>query len=517
MAPATAVQIGAGTARIQDVRVGDAVTVRAYRSGSALIATRVHVQAASRQNRSIQATVVSVGPGTLTVLDRGKRYVVAVGPAVAVTLNGNRVALSALRPGDRIKLLVRGTAAPLPALQAAATRKAPKPVTVSGTIGQVTAGGLVIVDGAGTRHLVRLAPGVRPLLHGSAAPASALFPGVHARARGTVSGGALIASSITVTVTSRTVHGRVSTAATSYLVLAESAGKQVRADLLPGEYASDGKTRLAPGSLRAGVYLQVTGWVEAVDRLRATALAVQHPNVSLAATVVSITDGLTISTSAGTRYRLRFSGSSQIVASRVQVSLTQADIPVGTRVHVDGSVDASGRLLVTSMTVRLNSVTLQGQVTEAVLNWTVKTGAATYALRVQADTPVVQGTHALTLDDIVPGDSVTVYGYSLAQSTVLVRKIQVHRKLKTLDGTVAALNPDGFVLQSADGQHRVITSVSTVLSGVGTTVAVGQSVHVTGYLRGDGVVLATRVRIVKAAPIAALAVSPRPTLNLAFG
>jgi hypothetical protein len=204
-----------------------------------------------------------------------------------------------------------------------------------------------------------------------------------------------------------------------------------------------------------------------------------------------------VATAGGERYRLRIPSGVQIVASRSQLPLKPEDIPVGVRVHVDGTIDNTGRLLVSAMTVSLSSVTLQGRLTEIDPGWVVHTAAGDFHLRLQSDTPIAQGSHLLTPADVVPGDAVSVYGYTLAQSTVLVRKIDVHRKLEALDGTIAALNPDGFVLQSVDGQHRVITAASTIISGVGTTVAQGLSVHVTGYLRGDGVILATRVRILK--------------------
>jgi hypothetical protein len=46
----------------------------------------------------------------------------------------------------------------------------------------------------------------------------------------------------------------------------------------------------------------------------------------------------------------------------------------------------------------------------------------------------------------------------------------------------------------------VLVSTSTLIIGtVGTILASGMKVHVTGYLRGDTAILATRVRILKSA------------------
>jgi hypothetical protein len=497
LAANTTVQIGTSSARPGDIRIGDQVSARVYRSGAAVIAERVHVLASSRQTRTIRGTVAALGHGTVTILARGKRYVVALSSSVPVTLNGKRVPLSSIHVGDRVDLRVQGTATPLWIMGASFTRTSPKQVTIRGTIGQVTAGGLVIVDASGGRHTVRLAAGVRPLLHGQPAPASALFPRVHARARGTMSGSTLIATSLAITVTARTVHGRIAHAGRGYLQIQATAGADIRVDLFAGISALDGNKRLPPESLPAGVYVRVIGWVEAADRLRATGLTVEHPSLSIAGTVVSTSGGLTVATATGERYLLRLASGSQIMASRLQLPLKAADIPAGVRVHVDGTIDTTGRLLVSAMTVRLSSVTLHGTLAQGNSGWDVKTASSTLRLRLQTDTSVVQGSHTLTLTDIVPGDSVTIYGYSLAQSAVLVRKLEVHRKLIELDGTVIAINPDGFDLQSADGQHHVVTSASTVVSGVATAIAAGFSVHVTGYLRGDGVILATRVRITK--------------------
>jgi hypothetical protein len=64
-----------------------------------------------------------------------------------------------------------------------------------------------------------------------------------------------------------------------------------------------------------------------------------------------------------------------------------------------------------------------------------------------------------------------------------------------VDGTVASQTVDGFMLDAADGPHRVLVSGSTVFTGMPTSGPTpGLAVHVTGYLRGDGSILATRVR-----------------------
>jgi hypothetical protein len=103
----------------------------------------------------------------------------------------------------------------------------------------------------------------------------------------------------------------------------------------------------------------------------------------------------------------------------------------------------------------------------------------------------------LTSGDVVSGDDATVYGYSLTANTLLVHKISVHRKLVGVDGTVSSLTVNGFLLHASDGDHRIVAASSTPVTGIATTVSAGANVHVTGYLRGDGVILATRIRVKK--------------------
>jgi hypothetical protein len=67
----------------------------------------------------------------------------------------------------------------------------------------------------------------------------------------------------------------------------------------------------------------------------------------------------------------------------------------------------------------------------------------------------------------------------------------------TLSGTVSALLPDGLTMTAADGSHRVIVGSATVVvvRVAGQQIVVGEAVRVTGYPRGDGVILATRITI----------------------
>jgi len=68
--------------------------------------------------------------------------------------------------------------------------------------------------------------------------------------------------------------------------------------------------------------------------------------------------------------------------------------------------------------------------------------------------------------------------------------------VQAVDGSVDAIDSGGYTLTTLAGSTRVITSVATVYSGAGSVaLAPGARVHVSGYRRGDGVILATHVRV----------------------
>jgi RNase P/RNase MRP subunit p29 len=125
----------------------------------------------------------------------------------------------------------------------------------------------------------------------------------------------------------------------------------------------------------------------------------------------------------------------------------------------------------------------------------VQNGTQAMTVRVTAETVIAQGSHTIGLQDLVVGDDVTADGYQLGTDTLLGRKVLVHRKLVGVDGMISSLTADGFSLATASGDIRVIVGTATVVVG---SPAAGATVHVTGYRRGDGSILATRVRVTAA-------------------
>lgn len=498
LSSSTVYEVGSVRAGRTSVHVGDRVSIRVERSGSRWQAVRVHVYATVRRPRTVEGKVVSISRSGLVVTASGKRVTVSVTSGTAVTLNGKATGFSSIRTGDTVHITgTIGGDGRLTATRIVAKRTIPKAklVSIRGTISQLSGSSLVITDAFGTRHQVRLAPGVHAQLHGKPAPAASLFPGVHAVARGHMSGNTLNATALTLSVTSRTVEGRVTRISHIRIILQDAKGSTLTVDVPRGVTATDGGHRAGP--LHVGAYLRARGYVEQPGMVRAVTLQVLHPTLQLSATVVSTGQMITVETARGDRYRLRFSSATEISTQNEQLTLTPADIPRGARVRVQGTMRSDGTLAVSQVKVRLSTVTVQGSVSAIVGSViTVKAPDGSVRVRVGAYTVYAQGSHVLALGDIVVGDDVTIYGYGDGPGLVLARKVSVHRKLAGLAGQVASLTSDGFVLNAADGPHRVIISPATIFTGGSSAdVKVGMSVHVAGYRRGDGVILATRVRL----------------------
>ncbi len=498
----TVYDVGSAPTSRAGIHIGDEVSIRATKANGQLRAEKVHVYLSSRRPKSFDGAVVAVGRGTLTIDVRGTRTSLPVGARAAISLGGRGVPLTALRIGDHVRAQgLPGTAGGFILDRIDATRKAPgaaRVQTVRGTLLSAQGSIFVIADSSGSHHRVRLAAGVRPTLHGKPAPAQAIFPGVATRARGRPSGGVLLATSLTLTVRTGTVKGRVIGITGSTLSVRLTSGEVRKISLPAGLLAQDGSRRLAARSLRAGAYVTVSGYVATPAPLRAVGVTVQHVSIDAAAVVTGVHGGITVRTSRGETYLLRFSASTVITTGPTNLSLSPSDIPNGVRVHVQGTVDSTGALAVSTLAIHLSSVTVRSPVAiVAGQPWTIENGAATHKLRLEPDTSFTQGTHTLAVTDVVNNDDVTVYGYSIANGVILVRKVEVHRKLAGFDGTVLSVTVDGFILQASDGNHRVITSSTTQFTGTSTQLAAALKVHVTGYVRGDGVILATRVKIGK--------------------
>ena len=260
---------------------------------------------------------------------------------------------------------------------------------------------------------------------------------------------------------------------------------------------TDGGKRLAASSLHVGAYVSVRVYEATSHVLRAVAVTVQHPSLDVPATVVSISGRISVMTAAGDRYLLHFTHGIPIVTARTALPLTRHQIPGGVRVHVTGVVRSDGGVQVRSLVVTLASVSLRGAVRslgQKTLSISVQTGGATSAT-VVSQTRVTQGASQLQLGDIVPGDDVTVDGYTI-RGGMLARTIAVHRRLLGVSGTIESLTTGGFTLEAVDGAHDVLVFSTTTFTGFTSSadIVAGAVVHVTGYLRGDGVILATRVR-----------------------
>jgi hypothetical protein len=480
------------------VRIGDYVSVRGTRRGAAIVATRVHVYAQYRETHTLRGTITAVGATTLSLKSRGKIVVVQLAPSAKITRGSRRISASGLRPGDAVTVTAR-LSAPGSYVASVVVAVVPAPITrdISGTIAQVQGSSLQIVPSKGQRVTVHV-DGVKVRLStGAAAPPGALFPGVHVRVHAKQSGGAWHATSVAVTLTVRTISGRVMSVGPTWLGVRPGSTTVDHLTVVPGLPVTDGGKHLAASSLHVGAFVSVRVYEASSHALRAVAVTVQHPTLDVPATVVSISTRIAVMTTAGDRYLLHFTHGVPIVTARTALPLTRHQIPGGVRVHVTGVVRSDGGVQVRSLVVMLASVSLRGSVSslgEKTLTISLQTGSATSAT-VVSQTRVTQGASPLVLGDIVPGDDVTVDGYTI-RGGVLARAIAVHRRLLGVSGTIESLTTGGFTLQAADGVHDVRVYSTTIFTGFTSSadVVVGVVVHVTGYLRGDGVILATRVR-----------------------
>jgi hypothetical protein len=270
------------------------------------------------------------------------------------------------------------------------------------------------------------------------------------------------------------------------------------------------------GRLHLGCFLQVDGFDESGGVVRGVVITVEHPSLDLSAQVISAGHAMTVKTGEGEMYRLHLGPTGSLVASYGAIPLLPDEVPAGTRIHVQGVVRSDGVIDVFRASVTLGTDTLRGRL--AGMNGdhlTIQSDERSVVARLTVSTRFEQGSHTIALRDLVTGDDITVTGYSTGEGRMLARSLLVHRKLAGLDGMIASIETDGFQFNAADGPHHAIVSNTTVYTG-GTrdTVAVGLSVHVTGYLRGDGAILATRVRFAKGHTIHVVTGSAVPRLPL---
>jgi len=469
----TAFHVGLTVVKAGNLRPGDQVSIRAYHVHGNWVATEVHVYASSRKARKIDGTVVSVRQGRVTVLDRGRRYVLIVPSGDLITINGRRVALGALRPGDRLHTVARPGAYGLVAGTMSVTRAAPPSVTIKGTlVGH--AGWVLTVAVSGKRLTVRPARGVRVKMGHVPAPPSALFPGVPVSARGTLARSTLTASRISLETQPRVVTGRVTAIGNGTLSVKEHTGRIV-------------VVRIARDGTSIGTDVAIHGFTVATT-VYGVALQILHPSLDL--TGVAAIQGKTIILirTNGDRYVLQLAPNAPVTTVRATMTLTMDEIPSGVHLHATGQLQTDGTLRLSALTVHLASVSLRAPVTSLAPH---RLSVGGKPVSVVSQTRLLEGSRVVTLADLVVGDDVTIDGYD-ARAGILAREILLHRRLEAVDGTVEALSDNGFALTTATGTIQVVTTAATDSGGL--VPAVGLSLHVTGYLRGDGTILATRLR-----------------------
>jgi hypothetical protein len=494
----TRFEIGAGPTGAGGVRVGDYVSVRGVPHGRALIASRVHVYLAYRKSYTISGTATAVGPRTITVDSRGRRVVIGLPARVPVRRARTTIPLSAIHTGDAVTVSARLTAPGTYVASSVVVAIPPvQTVTVSGIVVSTSASTVQIAPAHGPHVQVFLGDHTARLTSGTAAPQDALFPGVHVRIRAVRQGKRLQATSVSVTLAVRDLSGRVDSISATVLILRTGSATRARLMVAPALRVTDSGKVVGRSGLRPGAFVSAHIYEADSHTMRVVALAILHPALDFSAIVVGVHTPMTVGTTAGDRYALTIPHGVTVRTVRTELPVGHDEIPLGARVHVTGVARTDGRIQVSSLTVTLSSVSVRGTVTA--LNGRMMTvlGAdgTTIAARTVGVTRVTQGASTLLLTDIVAGDDITVDGYTV-RGGVLVRAIAVHRRLVGLSGTISSNTDVGFTLTAAAGDHPVIVFTTTVFTGFTgpDEVVPGTAVHVTGYMRGDGAILATRVR-----------------------
>jgi Domain of unknown function (DUF5666) len=249
----------------------------------------------------------------------------------------------------------------------------------------------------------------------------------------------------------------------------------------------------------AGTFVQLKVFEATPQLIHAASIQVQHPLLSFTATVLRVVPQMSVRESNGETFALNIGGSTPILTSVGALPVHFLEIPIGVSVRVSGRADSYGAVNVTTLAVHLRTRTIRGKLLQAgVQSLQVQVANQVMDARVSAAASFLQGSHAMDATGLVAGDDVTVYGYDTLPGKMIARKVVVHRRIVGLTGQVSSITDLGFVLNAPDGQHEVILSDATLWTRVTRTMlAAGLTVHVTGYLRGDGSVIATRVRLGK--------------------
>lgn len=503
--PSTVFELGSLRIPPGNVRAEDQVSIRGFYSHGRFEASRVHIFAASRRTRTFTGTVVSSTTASVTILSRGRQYRLSVNSKTTITLNGKPSHSSSLHAGDRIRVRARPESNGLLAVQATVKRplKKLKLISVRGTLRKVEHTRLIVLDGFGLKHEIRIPAGVHIRWHGKDASPDAVFVGAAISARGLVIKGVLVAKTLTLSVKSRKVEGRVITVTRSVVVLLLRNRREVTVQLLKGAKVNDAGRIKSWSAIHKDAYLQATGYVQPSQALRTSKAEILHPLLDLTAIVLSSASGLLVQTATKDQFRLAFLPTTQFSTGGAQVIMSRADIPPGTHLRFTGKVNSDGSVSLISLALRLTKITVRGFIT-GIEGQDLRTQGSTGSLqiKIQSLTLIDQGSRTLQLTDLVVHDDVTVYGYSGGPGIVFARKVSVHRKLVGLTGTVESVTSGSFALAAADGSHRILFGTSVIFSGGSVSdITTGKSLHVTGYRRGDESILATRITFKKSKKI----------------
>ena len=193
-----------------------------------------------------------------------------------------------------------------------------------------------------------------------------------------------------------------------------------------------------------------------------------------------------------------------------------AQIQVGWRVHVKGSLQADGTYAATEITVQDEGngggggggeTEVQGtiqSIDSVGMSFTVQEQDGTVVtVDTDASTVFTMGGQPASFSDLATGQMVEVEGTTQTDGSVLASHVSIEVQETEVQGTVQTIDSVGmsFTVQEQDGTIVTVdTDANTVFrmgdqSATFADIVVGDSVEVNGITQADGSVLASRVNI----------------------
>jgi len=504
VAAVTRVRQGSHRATVRSLRRGLLVSVRYYGSAHRLTATSIHIFTGGHAH-TFTGTILRISGTTVSVLDRGVRRTVVRSRSTVVRIAGRTVAASSLLVGDKVRVEAtkangRYIATRIDILPAKQTKTGGSASSFRGTVAVVHRGYLILTIAGGSSLRIDRGSRSRLVVRGVSVPESWLFAGptasvaVAPRHRSPP-----LATTIDFHPSSRTVSGDVLAKHRRTIVVSQRRGDRQTVALDVARVTDEGR-RAHESAIQVGIYVHVTGFRLGGGAEAALTVAVLHPTIRVSGEVVADRGSrLTISRTSGQMVSLAFPRHVDALSTKTGQWFPAWRIPSRSHLSVRG-VQEAGWVRVGSARLLLRSRLDHGVVT-ALGATTFRMSALGTRTVVHAGrlTKITEGRNPVSFGSIEVADAVSVRSYADVRGGLLAHSVDIQRKSTTRTGFVSNLSNDSFDLLLRDGTRRHVNIRSwTVLLHNGSQIAMsnladGDKVKVSGHLRPDGQVDATKI------------------------